>query len=422
MGPEKFNSDFPLPVFGETTDSVWGLPEPVPSTILFALPDEVMPAQDLLRSALSIVGAEESRFVELDVPLNGPPFALWVMAIGLADHPIPLIVWCEEIENPGGLPEMAAEARWMVGIQTVLDPERPLAIWSNMASLLNATWPNSVAMLDEETEQWFSRDEITLRFSTDSSSFDESVLFRIHAAATHERPEEGSSVWLRTQGLHRCGRPELEMLEVAGDVLPVAAELLESVAALIVMKGIPDPDVVFEAGMGVTLRLRPWAAQAASLSADSIGNTEHRASMAQTIGGDLTEGRAVLCGHEARGSFGSVYTWPSDIVDRLISGRCALERTPAWSTGRSLQARSMWPRLLEAFVEGQSMSACLALGDDGDDRLHVWVHVEAASETEVTGTLLQDSDQGRRGDVITSPVAMVIDWAFEHSDTDGGGG
>jgi hypothetical protein len=422
MGPEKFNSDFPLPVFGETTDSVWGLPEPVPSTILFALPDEVMPSQDLLRSALSIVGAEESRFVELDVPLNGPPFALWVMAIGLADHPIPLIVWCEEIENPGGLPEMAAEARWMVGIQTVLDPERPLAIWSNMASLLNATWPNSVAMLDEETEQWFSRDEITLRFSTDSSSFDESVLFRIHAAATHERPEEGSSVWLRTQGLHRCGRPELEMLEVAGDVLPVAAELLESVAALIVMKGIPDPDVVFEAGMGVTLRLRPWAAQAASLSADSIGNTEHRASMAQTIGGDLTEGRAVLCGHEARGSFGSVYTWPSDIVDRLISGRCALERTPAWSTGRSLQARSMWPRLLEAFVEGQSMSACLALGDDGDDRLHVWVHVEAASETEVTGTLLQDSDQGRRGDVITSPVAMVIDWAFEHSDTDGGGG
>lgn len=421
MGPEKFNSDFPLPVFGETTDSVWGLPEPVPSTILFALPDEAMPAQDLLRSALSIVGAEESRFVELDVPLNGPPFALWVMAIGLADHPIPLIVWCEEIENPGGLPEMAAEARWMVGIQTVLDPERPLAIWSNMASLLNATWPNSVAMLDEETEQWFSRDEITLRFSTDSSSFDESVLFRIHAAATHERPEEGSSVWLRTQGLHRCGRPELEMLEVAGDVLPVAAELLESVAALIVMKGIPDPDVVFEAGMGVTLRLRPWAAQAASLSADSIGNTEHRASMAQTIGDDLTEGRAVLCGHEARGSFGSVYTWPSDIVDRLISGRCALERTPAWSTGRSLQARSMWPRLLEAFVEGQSMSACLALGDDGDDRLHVWVHVEAASETEVTGTLLQDSDQGRRGDVITSPVAMVIDWAFEHSDTDGGG-
>ena len=178
------------------------------------------------------------------------------------------------------MPDIAAGARWMVGIQTVLDPERPLAVWSDMASLLNATWRNPVAMLDEETEQWFSRDEMALRFSADSSSFDESVLFRIHAAATHERPEEGSSVWLRTQGLHRCGRPELEMLEVSGEVLPVAAELLESVAGLIVMKGIPDPDVAFEAGMGVTLRLRPWADQAASLSADSIGNTEHRASMA----------------------------------------------------------------------------------------------------------------------------------------------
>jgi hypothetical protein len=186
------------------------------------------------------------------------------------------------------------------------------------------------------------------------------------------------------------------------------------------MKGIPDPDVVFEAGMGVTLRLRTWKDQAASLSPDSIGNTDHRASMAQTTGADLTEGRAVLCGHEPRGSFGSVYTWPSVIVDRLISGECALERTPAWSIGRSLQARSMWPRLLAAFVEGQSMSACLALGDDGDDRLHVWVHVESASETEVTGTLLQDAAQGLRGDVITCPVAKVIDWAFEHNANGGG--
>ena len=421
MSTEPFNPDFPLPVFGETSSSVWGLPEPVPSTILLALPGDTMPDEDQLRAALSVVGAEESRFVELDVPLNGPPFALWVMAIGLSEHPIPLIAWCEKIESPAGLPEIAAGARWMIGIQTVLDPERPLAVWSHMASLLNATWRNSVAMLDEETEQWFSRDEMAFRFSSDSSSFDESVLFRIHAAATHERPEEGSSVWLRTQGLHRCGRPEIEMLEVSGDVLPVAAELLESVAGLIVMKGIPDPDVVFEAGMGVTLRLRPWADQAASLSADSIGNTEHRASMTQSMGGDLTEGRAVLCGHEPRGSFGSVYTWPSDIVDRLISGQCALERTPAWSKGRSLQARSMWPRLLEAFSGGQSMSACLALGDDGDDRLHVWIHVESASETEVTGTLLQNVDQGRRGDVVTSPVSKVIDWAFEHHENDGGG-
>ncbi len=420
MSPDKSNSDFPLPMFGGTSDSVWGLPEPVPTTILLALSGEVMPDVELLRSALSVVGADDSRYVELDVPLNGPPFALWVMAIGLAEHPIPLIAWCEKIENPGGLPEIATEARWMVGIQTVLDPERPLEVWANMAALLNATWRNSVAMLDEETEQWFSRDEMAIRFSTDATAFDESVLFRIHAAATHERPEEGSSVWLRTQGLHRCGRPELEMLEVPGEVVPVAAELLESVGGLIIMKGIPDPDVVFEAGMGVALRLRSWADQAASLSPDSIGNPEHRASMAANMGGDLTEGRAVLCGHEPRGSFGSVYTWPADIVERLISGRCALERTPAWSKGRSLQARSLWPRLLEAFEEGQSMSACLALGDDGDDRLHVWIHVESASETEVTGTLLQDVDQRRLGDSVTSPVSKVIDWAFEHH-ADGGG-
>ena len=67
------------------------------------------------------------------------------------------------------------------------------------------------------------------------------------------------------------------------------------------------------------------------------------------------------------------------------------------------------------------MSACLALGEYGDDRLHVWVHVESASETEVTGTLLQDVDQGRRGDVVTSPVSKVIDWAFEQDENGGGG-
>ena len=91
MSTEPFNPDFPLPVFGETSSSVWGLPEPVPSTILLALPGDTMPDEDQLRAALSVVGAEESRFVELDVPLNGPPFALWVMAIGLSEHPIPVI-------------------------------------------------------------------------------------------------------------------------------------------------------------------------------------------------------------------------------------------------------------------------------------------------------------------------------------------
>ena len=110
MNIEPSNPDFPLPVFGETASSVWGLPEPVPSTILLALPGETMPSEGLLRTALSVVGAEASRFVELDVPLNGPPFALWVIPIGLSEHPIPLIAWCEKIEHPEGLPEIASEA------------------------------------------------------------------------------------------------------------------------------------------------------------------------------------------------------------------------------------------------------------------------------------------------------------------------
>ena len=76
----------------------------------------------------------------------------------------------------------------------------------------------------------------------------------------------------------------------------------------------------------------------------------------------------------------------------------------------------MWPRLLEAFSEGQSISACLSLGKDGDDRLHAWVQVESASDVEVTGRLLHDIDQERRGDVITRPVDKVIDWAFDHAD------
>ena len=80
----------------------------------------------------------------------------------------------------------------------------------------------------------------------------------------------------------------------------------------------------------------------------------------------------------------------------------------------------MWPRLLEAFSEGQSVSACLSLGEVGDDRLHAWVRVQSASESEVTGTLLQDIGQGRLGDVITLPVDRVIDWAFEHVDGEGG--
>ena len=405
--------DHALSILGQDASDPWSRPEPVPSTLMVAIGGQHAPEPDWIRDLLASQPEDEESILELDQEIQGPGFALWSIALALGTHPIPTIVWAEQITNPEALPAIAAGGRWMIGIQTVLDPDRPLEIWNRMATLLVRCSPEAVCLLDQETEQWFDRDEIDRHFLGSNPTTHEGMLFRVHATATSERPEEADSIWLHTQGLHRCGCPELELLELPARHLGVAQEMLESLGGLFLNHGVPDPGVRFDAGVGVELMLDHWSRSVEFLASQSIGGLEHR----RALGGDdenpLLVGRAVVCGPDPVGSFRKVHVWPGTAIAALEAGEAALERTTAWTSSRAALARSLWPRFLELHAAGRRMLACVALETAPEAREHVWIEVTKATESSLAGRTLPDSGSVARAAGISvefEDLESLVDW------------
>ena len=393
----------------------WGLPGPVPSTIMVALDLEEAPTLVEISPRLEAFEGEAVKLI--GEPEEQPPFARWSLAFNFREHPLPIVLWLEPAKHdPSDLPPCAENARWMLGAQTVLDPGDPLATWSHLIRVLWTVAEGKTAVLDVESEQWFESEEVTARLLGDGATQEEGMLFRVHAVSTEEQLETADSVWLRTVGLHRCGLPELEMLEVPGSRVHVALELLKALGSLCIVRGVPDPGQPFEAGIGIDLSLQEWSGQAELLSPGSIGTRAHRISLGRSEGEEnqLLSGRAVVCGAEPRGRLGELFTWPVESIERLERGEAAIERTHAWTAARSLEAQSRWPLLLEGIRDGLLARACVGLDSPTGGREHVWIEILHADDKVLLGTLLSSSTslELEPGEQVESSVDEVIDWAL----------
>lgn len=413
--------DSELPVFDLEIVDPWSLPDPGPTTLLAAVATEQPPTMVEVHSRIaSIVNPPVEILGEPEVSM---PAALWSLAFKLGEHPVPVVVWVEDvIENPEGQPAFAQDARWMVGIQTVLDPNDPLPTWTGLITLLQDITGGMVALLDVETEQWFDGAEVAAHLQGEEATAEEGMLFRVHATSTDEQPETAQSVWLHTVGLMRCGRTELEMLEVPGQHVQTAHELLKALGALFIVRGIPGPGENFDAGIGINLCLQDWSSQAETLSPDSIGKREHRVLLGGSDSSEnpLLHGRAVVCGAEPRGDLRKIYTWPVDAITRLERGEAAIERTRAWTVARSREAQARWPVLLEGMREGLVGRACIAVEVPGGGREHVWITIDDATETLLSGRLLSApaSLPYEPGSVLESTVDQLIDWALTREESE----
>ena len=405
--------DHALSILGQDSPDPWGRPEPGPSTLMVAVGGEHAPSTEWIRDVLGAQSENEDAIVELDQELDGPPFALWSMVLSFGSHPVPVVVWSEQVTEPDSLPPLASGGRWMIGIQTVLDPESPLAMWNRMACLLVRCSPEVLCLFDQETEQWFAPDEIARYLLGSVPMTHEGMLFRVHATATSERPEEADSIWLHTQGLHRCGCPELELLELPAKHLGVAHEMLEALGALFINHGVPDPGVRFEAGTGVALVLDEWKRSVEFLGEHSVGGLEHRMQPGAVDENPLTTGRAVVCGPDPVGSFRKVLVWPQAAIAGLEAGTAALERTPAWTASRASVARSLWPRFLELHAQGRPMLACVSVESGPENREHIWIEVSQATATSLLGHVTSNAGSGthRAGDSVSlDDLDSLIDW------------
>lgn len=407
--------DHALPILERGLSDPWGIPEPGPTTLLAAIDGDQVPSFEEVRRRLE--NHDGVAFEFLGEPPERPDTAEWAHVMGIEDHPFPMVIWAEPVSPDAcEAPAFAASARCMIGLQTLLDPAEPLTSWKLMVESVSSAAGEIVALLDVETEQWFPVEEVAARLRGPEATLEESMLFRVHAASTVEEPETADSVWLRTVGLDRCGRPELEMLEVPGEHLQTAHALLEALGALCIARGCPEPAVPFEAGIGLGLSLQYWAMQAELLSPGSIGTRAHRESMggSDDSSNPLLGARAVVCGAEPRGSFREVFTWPRETIERLERGDAAIERTRSWTRARAREAQLRWPLLLEGCRQGARAHVCVALEIPSGGREHVWIEVESADEHGVSGRLVStpaNLEITPRAS-LKRPLEDVIDWTL----------
>ncbi len=406
-------NDHALPILGQEDSEPWDLPELGPTTLLNFLGCDQSPRFEDVGPLLSSAMKEDIKF--LGTPPETPLQAIWAQVLQVEGQPFPFVIWSEPVTRESfQVPPFAEGSRWMIGIQALLDPAAPLDSWRLMTSLLGLAAADPLALLDVETEQWFTGQEFTDRLAGPESTPEESMLFRIDVASGTETPEADDTIWLRTIGLHRCGRPELEMLEVPGDRIRIAHDLLEAVSSLCLLRGCPDPGFPFEAGVNVPVSLQPLKEQLELLSETSIGTRGHRISMG---GSDdqvnpLLNGRAVICGAQPRGQYRQIHAWPKEAIESLLRGEGGLERTENWTRSISVEAQRRWSFLLDGMEKGLSAQVCVAVAAEDGGREQVWVDLDSADETELRGRLITRpaTIPNEPGSELTAPLEDVIDW------------
>jgi uncharacterized protein YegJ (DUF2314 family) len=360
----------------------------------------------------------------------------WNRVVSVPGLAAPLIVWGERAQTigPESLPDpRLAEARWVIGCESLLSSQAPLDDYIALMRLLAGACPDIPAVLDSMTRQWFLRSELDVLFLADDPAATEEVLWRVHAAGHSERLDVDGSVWLYTIGLWRCGKPELEILEVPGRHISAAATLLNGIAALAVNGPLPNPDVVGVVGENLRVAFRPWQDAIAYLNPDSLGSLADRQAAEEPGAMNPLMGvRAVICDAEPKGAFRKIWSWPERALAQLEDDRAAIYLTERSTEQLSRQARQTWPEFATAFAaaersirdavrHGDSISPPAFLvkapfshpADSTGSREHLWFEVRRLTGDAAEAKLLnkpQIATQLDEGSVVTIERGRVSDW------------
>jgi uncharacterized protein YegJ (DUF2314 family) len=368
-------------------DGVWDLREPFPTTLIGLWPEETPPDVEAITRAFAAFVGEPVAVIEDLPPHDAAIHFSRVLAVpGL---PAPVIVWAEPARqiDAGELPDPAlASARWVVGCESLLSINAPLDDFIALMRLLAGSIPALPAVLDAMTRQWFLADELLSLFLADEPTATEEVLWRIHAIGRSEEIGEDDRVWLYTVGLWRCGKPELEILELPGRHVSAGVTLLNGIAALAVAGPVPTPDAVAVVGQNLRVRFRPWREVVPFLDPSSVGSLDDRSAAADPDEPNPLMGvRAVLCDAEPKGTYRKIWTWPERAIAELEGDRAAIYLSDRSTQQVARVARSTWPLFAEAWVRSAQIAASMRSADFGPPAFLV----KAAFEHE------EDRDRGR---------------------------
>ncbi len=434
--PTAFVDLASLPATAETEpagESAWQLGEPFPTTLIGLWPAETPPEVEAVTQAFAAFVGEPVAVIE-DLPPQDESIR-FSRVLSVPGLPAPVIVWAEPARHidPNELPDASlASARWVVGCESLLSVNAPLDDFIALVRLLAGSIPALPAVLDAMTRQWFLAGELLSLFLADEPTATEEVLWRIHAIGRSAEIGEDDRVWLYTVGLWRCGKPELEILELPGRHVSAGVTLLNGVAALALAGPVPTPDAVAVVGQNLRLRFRPWREVVPFLDPASVGSLADRSAAAEAGAPNPLMGvRAVLCDAEPKGSYRKIWTWPERAIAELEGDRAAIYLSDRSTQQIARVARSTWPLFAEAWMRVAQLAAALRVADIAPPtflvkaafeheqerergREHLWFEVlsldhEGAAEV----TLINDpqiATQLQEGDRVRIDPREVSDW------------
>ncbi|MHC4948273.1 MAG: DUF4026 domain-containing protein [Planctomycetota bacterium] len=399
---------------GDRPDDPWHLAHAEPTSLLVPRPGRMAPAP---ADVLAALGATERE--RLAPPA---PDVRWAVAADLGDGRTG-VLWTEPARETPGDPGGATTGHgWVVGLQVVLDRADPLADFAAVLRRLRVAMPDAPAILDVNCARWHPPPPPTPSGDGTEGMMPAHALWVVHVVEPAGDADPPAGAWLHTHGLWRCGRPELELLEIPPDRLAAAAEVLAATAELLLEWPWPAPGASMEIGDGLGVCLQPWPEVVPYLADGVPGGAADRAPRGDDrdeVAAAHAGVRAVICGPEPRGRYRRVWSWPREAVDAVDRGDAALFRTERATRRQAALARAAWPRFRAAWDEAGAdaetmflVKAVLGPAPDADVREHLWMRVRGLGRDGIEADLLDTARAGpyRRGERLTVPPEAVTDW------------
>lgn len=415
--------------------------EPVipPSSLFVFWPGDEPPLEEEIRLRLAEWGHAADVGVVEDTH--------WCFRLELVDRPVSALVWAEEIGAGTGERlgltawprpaerEAAARCRWMVGIECPLSLSGPSAdyqIQLRLADAVSRDW--APAVFDANAGSFLTTADLQ-QLTSLSVPPRTSSLYGVHRKpmemATecdhdgptpfhdpiHDRANAAETYWVHTHGLERAGIPDLEIFDVPRELLPAAAELLESIADLWIEFQTPDPEKMVSIGPGLQIAWRPWHTLVAERDEAATGGWCDRVD-----GSAHTGYRAVLVEaaprHPSAGPHASAWQAPLGVLRRLTQSETIIYKTVKFTRRIAQLARDRWGTfgLLFASRRPQDWRFTVKLEypiaeESGDGRTeHRWYEVDKLRPGGIHGRLLQGGVAREAGEPAWHELARLTDW------------